>query len=220
MLHDLPQPIIYLITSGATTSSTTPESVEFQNLISQFKAAVFADISFLQIREKSLSGRVLYQLTEAAAEITRNSETKLLVNDRADIARAAGADGVQLTGQSLPVEVVRRNYGTQFLIGASTHSLREASAAKLAGADLIVLGPVFETESKRSYGAPLGLKNLQEVTQELSGFPVIAIGGVALENITDCFAAGASGIAAIRLLSDPEKIAGVVNEVRRLFRTE
>jgi len=220
MLRHLPQPIIYLITSGATTSGTTPESVEFQNLISQFKAAVSADVSFLQIREKSLSGRILYQLTEAAVEITRNSKTKLLVNDRADIARAAGADGVQLTGQSLPVEVVRRDYGTQFLIGASTHSLHEASAAKLAGADLIVLGPVFETESKRSYGAPLGLKKLQEVTEELFGFPVIAIGGIALENINDCFAAGASGIAAIRLLSDAEKLAGVVNEVRRSFRTE
>jgi thiamine-phosphate pyrophosphorylase len=174
----------------------------------------------LQIREKSLSGRVLFQLTEAAVEITRQGKTKLLVNDRADIACATGADGVQLTGQSLPIEIIRRDYGNGFLIGASTHSTQEATAANLAGADFVVLGPVFDTESKRIYGEPLGLGRLREATDELSNFPVIAIGGIALENTAACFAAGASGIAAIRLLGNPENLAHVVNEVRRSFRKE
>ncbi len=217
MLRDFPPPIIYLITSGATTNRTTPDSVEFQHLITQFKAAVSAEVSLLQIREKSLSSRVLYELTQAAVQITHNSKTKLLVNDRADIACAAGADGVQLTSQSLPAAVIRRDYGNEFLIGASTHSLAEASAAKLAGADFVVLGPVFLTESKRVYGEPLGLRRLAEVTQELSDFPVIAIGGMALENAVDCSAAGAQGVAAIRLLSEPDELPGVVNELRRSF---
>ena len=172
----------------------------------------------LQIREKSLSSRVLYQLTEAAVQITQNSKTKLLVNDRADIACAAGADGVHLTSQSLRADVIRRDYGTEFLIGASTHSLPEAGAAKLAGADFVVLGPVFSTESKRIYGEPLGLGRLGEVTEGLPDFPVIGIGGMALQNAAECFAAGARGIAAIRLLSEPDKLAEVVNELRRSFR--
>jgi thiamine-phosphate pyrophosphorylase len=90
----------------------------------------------------------------------------------------------------------------------------------LAGADFVVLGPVFDTESKRIYGEPLGLGRLREVTVQLSDFPVIAIGGIALENTAACFAAGASGIAAIRLLSNPENLAHVVNDVRRSFRKE
>src|SRR5262245_48103052 len=182
MLRKLPQPIIYLITSGATTSRTTPESVEFLNIISLLKAAVSAEVSLFQIREKSLSGRVLFLLTEAAVVITRQGPTKLLVNDRPDIAAAAGADGVHLTRQSLPIEVIRRDYGPQFLIGASTHSTQQAKAAKIAGADFVVLGPVFETESKRIYGEPLGLGRLREVADELADFPVIAIGGIALAN--------------------------------------
>jgi len=218
MLTDFPPPIIYLITSGATTSRTTPDSVEFQDIITQFKAAVFAEVSLLQIREKSLSSRVLYQLTEAAVQIAHNSKTKLLVNDRADIACAAGADGVQLTSQSLPADVIRCDYGNEFLIGASTHSLEEASAAKLAGANFVLLGPIFATESKRIYGEPLGVGRLAEITQELSNFPVIAIGGIVLENAADCFAAGASGIAAIRLFSEPDKLAETVEKMCRSGR--
>ena len=141
-----------------------------------------------------------------AAELTRGSWTHLLVNDRSDIARAAGADGVHLTTQSLPVDVVRKSCGAEFLIGASTHSLDAARAARAAGADFVVFGPVFETESKRAYGQPQGLDKLSEVTRELGEFPVLAIGGVTLENAGACFEAGASGVAAIRLLNDPENL--------------
>ena len=102
----------------------------------------------------------LYELTERAVEITRGSDTRLLVNDRSDIARAAGADGVHLTSQSLPADVVRKIYGPEFLIGVSTHSLDEARAARAGGADFVVFGPVFETESKREFGAPQGLNRL------------------------------------------------------------
>jgi thiamine-phosphate pyrophosphorylase len=142
---------------------------------------------------------VLYELATRAAEITRGSKTRLLVNDRADIARAAGADGVHLTSQSLPAGVVRRTFGSEFLIGVSTHSLDEARAARDGGADFVVFGPVFETESKRGFGAPQGLDKLRQVADELRGFPVLAIGGISLENAGACFDAGASGVAAISL---------------------
>jgi thiamine-phosphate pyrophosphorylase len=161
------------------------------------RTAVFAGVHLFQIREKNLSTLVLYELVLRAAEITRDGPTRLLVNDRFDVARAAGADGVHLTTSSLPPSVVRAVCGEEFLLGASTHSLDEARAARAGGADFVVFGPVFETESKRAYGPPQGLEKLQEVTSALPEFPVLAIGGVTLDNAESCFAAGASGMAGI-----------------------
>jgi thiamine-phosphate pyrophosphorylase len=218
MPPDLPRPIIYLITSGATTSRTTPKDDEFSHILHLVEAAVACKVPLLQLREKELSARVLYELTKSASSITRGTVTKLLVNDRFDIAMAAGADGVQLTKQSLPARVVRETCGDEFLIGVSTHSPKEARVARAEGGDLVVFGPVFETESKRVFGDPQGVAKLRIVTSELRDFPVVAIGGIVLERVDDCFRAGASGIAAIRLLNDPTKMASTTAEIRDRYR--
>ena len=157
-----------------------------------------------------MSARALYELVVQAVSITRDTHTKLLVNDRVDIARAAGADGVHLTSRSLPSSVVRMTCGPEFLIGVSTHSLAEAQAAHAGGADFIVFGPIFETESKRAFGPPQGLDNLRTVTRELAGFPVLAIGGITLDNIAACLSAGASGVAGITLFSNTEILRNVL----------
>ena len=206
--------IIYLITSGRTTSKTTPNSDEFSEILRLVESAVGLRVPLIQLREKSLSARVLYELTTSAVAITQGSETRLLVNDRFDIAKAARADGVHLTSQSLPVEVVRTNCGSEFLIGISTHSLTEARPAQDRGADFVVFGPVFETESKQTYGEPQGTQRLKEVCSSLSGFPVIAIGGIKLENAGECLQAGAAGVAAISLFNDPETLPSVVAALR------
>lgn len=195
----LQPPIIYQITSGTTTAKTTPEDPRFLSILASVRAAVDAQVSLFQIREKALSARVLYELTVRAAEITRGTTTRLLVNDRSDIARAAGADGVHLTSQSLPANVVRETCGPDFLIGVSTHSREEVVAAREAGADFVVFGPVFDTESKRAYGEPQGLDKLRAVIGEVVGFPVLAIGGINRENMESSYEAGASGVAAIRM---------------------
>jgi len=205
MPRHLPLPIIYPITSG-------------KNILGLVEAAVAAGVPLFQIREKQLSGRALYELTTRALEITRGTETRLLINDRSDIASAAGASGVHLTTQSLPASVVRNIYGPEFLIGVSTHSRGEALAAQAGGADFIVFGPVFETQSKREFGEPQGLERLQELTSELRDFPVVAIGGIRLENVEACFAAGASGVAAIRLLNDAGGMVSVVEVIRSGFK--
>ena len=189
----LPRPIIYPITSGRTTPQTIPDILRF------VQGVVTAQIPLIQIREKSLPARVIYELTARAVEITRGSHTRLLVNDRVDIARAAGADGVHLTARSLPADVVRNICGPDFVIGVSTHSLAEAQAAQAAGADFVVFGPIFETESKRAFGEPQGLDKLREVVSALGEFPVLAIGGITQENSEACIVAGASGIAGISL---------------------
>ena len=206
----LPLPIVYPITSG----KATPDDPHILRLV---RAAVDAEVPLFQIREKLLSARRLFELVARAAQITHGSKTRLLVNDRSDIARAAGADGVHLTSQSLPVEVVRTIYGAEFLIGASTHSLAEAHAAHDAGADFVVFGPVFETESKRAYGAPQGLDKLREVTSALGEFPVVAIGGITIENVEECFEAGANGVAAIRLLNGDDDLSSIVRVIRSKF---
>jgi len=206
---NLPLPIIYPITSGTAT---------VQQILQLVEAGVAARVPLFQIREKTLSGRALYELTARAVEITRGSDTRLLVNDRSDIARAAGADGVHLTSQSLPAAILRAIYGPDFLIGVSTHSLDEARAAQAGGADFVVFGPVFETESKREFGEPQRLNKLEQVTSELRDFPVVAIGGITLDNVRACFDAGARGVAAIRLLNDAERTSSIVESIRSVYK--
>ena len=208
-------PLIYLITSGLTDETTTPAAADFLNILSLVRSAVAAQIDLIQIREKKLSANVLYELAGSAAEITRASSTKLLINDRADIAAASGADGVHLTASSLAVAVVRQTFGEEFLIGASAHSLQEAGDARNGGADFAVFGPVFATASKTKYGEPLGLETLERVCSELKAFPILAIGGVSTSNAADCMGAGARGVAAITMLQRPETLADVAAEIRR-----
>jgi thiamine-phosphate pyrophosphorylase len=175
--------------------------------------AVAARVSLVQLREKNLNARVLYELTARAARLTRETETRLLVNDRADVARAAGADGVHLTTYSLDAEVVRRTFDEPFLVGVSTHTLAEARAARDAGASFVVFGPIFDTPSKRAYGSPAGLDALRETARALSPFPVLALGGIDARSAPDALSAGAAGIAAIRLFTETHDLAGVVRSI-------
>ncbi len=137
---NLSNPILYLITRGATDETTTSESAEFRQILLQLSAAVTAGIQLIQIREKKLTARVLFELTTRAVSIAQTTRTRVLVNDRADIAASAGAHGVHLTTQSLEPAVVRQAFGDKFLIGSSTHSLEEARRARESGADFIVFG--------------------------------------------------------------------------------
>lgn len=212
---NLQKPILYLITSGEATEATAPASSEdFQNILALVRAGVDARISLIQLREKKLSARTLYELTVRCAEMTRGSETRLLVNDRADIARAARADGVHLTTRSIETSIIRRTFGSDFLIGVSTHSLAEARDARDGGADFAVFGPVFDTSSKSAYGPPVGLARLREAAQTLSPFPLLALGGITRENAPEAIRAGASGVAAIRLFDDQRNLSEIANRIR------
>lgn len=177
-----------------------------------------AGIDLVQIREKHLSANVLYQLTTSAAAITSGGDTKLLINDRSDIAFAAGADGVHLTTRSLSAAVVRRAFGAEFLIGVSTHSITEANTARRDGADFVVFGPVFETPSKTEYGKAVGIAKLAQVAVGLAPFPVLALGGLEMANVADCIQTGAGGVAAISMFSDPERLVEIAMFIRKNFR--
>ena len=217
---DLTTPISYLITDGRTTHDTTSASTEFTRLFALVGACVLARIALIQLREKRLRPRVLYELARRAAELTRGTQTRLLINDRADIALAAGADGVHLTTRSLDPLVVRRIAPRDFLIGVSTHSLGEAQTVRASDADFAVFGPVFDTPAKHAGGAPPppppppGLEGLREAAHALAPFPLLALGGVTRERIPQAIGAGAQGIAAIRLFSDESELDAVVRELR------
>lgn len=211
---DLTTPISYLITDGRTTAATTSSSAEFTRLFVLVGACMEAGVPLVQLREKAMRPRVLYELTRRAAELTRDSATRLLVNDRADIALAARADGVQLTTRSLDAASVRRISPHNFLIGVSTHSLAEAQAASTDGADFALFGPIYDTPSKRAYGEPLGLGRLREAAHALAPFPLLAVGGITRERVAEVVAAGARGIAAISLFRDESTLGAIVEEVR------
>lgn len=216
MQRDLRRPLTYLITSGATSGETTVASVEFDALLSLVRSAVAAHVSLVQLREKNLSARMLHDLAARASRLACGSATRVVVNDRADIAHAAGCDGVQLTTRSLAAAVVRRAFGEDFLIGISTHSLAEARAARDGGADFAVFGPVFDTPSKRAYGLPLGLEVLREAAHALSPFPLVAVGGIDEENVREVLRAGAAGVAAIRLFANGQNLARQVHHIESL----
>ncbi len=220
MMLNLPKPILYLITRGATTETTTPESEEFRHILQQVSAAATAGVELIQIREKQLTAHVLFELTTSVVAIAQGSPTRVVVNDRADIAASAGADGVHLTTRSLTPDVIRKTFGAKFLIGASTHSLVEARDACRQGADFAVFGPIFPSPSKEKYGPPLGLGKLSEAARELASFPIIALGGVSLENVNECLLAGASGIAGITLFGEPNSLAITAETINELSKTD
>jgi thiamine-phosphate pyrophosphorylase len=198
------RPITYLITRGEATPANFDKQREM--ILGVVRAAAENGISLVQIREKQLTTKLLFSLVSDAAAITVDSSTRLMVNDRADVAIGAGADGVHLTAASLPVSLVRSTFGDGLLIGASTHNMTEAAAAKRSGADLAVFGPVFATPGK---GEPVGLDELAAVCRSLAPFPVVGLGGIDESNYRDVLNAGASGFAAIRFLNE----AGVLNRL-------
>jgi thiamine-phosphate pyrophosphorylase len=189
------------------------------------EALASAGVDWIQLREKDLSAKELATITRealrrrAALSTLGTDATRMLVNDRLDVALAERAGGVHFGENGLPVPEAKRLIeahasGKNFLIGASCHSLEAAKSAAGDGASYLFFGPIFATPSKARYGAPQGLGPLAEVCRSVS-IPVFAIGGVTLENAAACFAVGVSGIAAIRLFQDAPDPAAVIAALRQ-----
>jgi thiamine-phosphate pyrophosphorylase len=195
---------------------TDRKSLEQDDLPRRIAGAIRAGIDIVQIREKDLPTRELVALTEQAVKAAKGTPTRIVVNDRLDVALALGAAGVHLGTQSIPAEAARRIVPADFLIGVSCHSLEEAEAAQAAGADYIVFGPVFETASKLQYGPPLGLAKLREVAAKIS-IPVLALGGITVERVKACLDAGAAGIAGISIFQSCPSIEDRVRELQSML---
>ena len=161
-------------------------------------AALDGGVRAVQLREKDLEGGELYRLAARLRDLTIRYTARLLINDRLDVALAVGADGVHLGQTSLPVSTARQLLGPDKLIGVSTHSPDEITAAQ--GADFVVFGPVYFTPSKAGYGQPQGLARLRQAVRH-SPVPVFAIGGIQADRIAAVRSAGAHGVALISALS-------------------
>lgn len=201
-MNRLPKfPLRYLITSGESDdNSFRVKKPEILNII---RRSADANIELVQIREKRLSARYLFELTASAVSAAKGSKTKILVNDRFDIALATGAAGVHLTGSSMSPLIVRSEVPEKFLIGASTHSIAEIIAASENSADFVLFGPVFETPGK---GEAVGLELFRGACLSVSPFPVIGVGGIDETNFDSVLKNGAAGFAAIRYLNEFVKI--------------
>jgi thiamine-phosphate pyrophosphorylase len=161
------------------------------DVLESARRAIAGGVDMIQVREKDLPARELFELVCKVRDLAAGTKTRVLVNDRVDIALAAGIDGVHLPANGLPPGRVRPLVK---LLGVSTHTLQEAAGAEAAGADFIVFGPVFDTPGKK----PAGLEPLREVASRVK-IPVLAIGGITTANSEQVLRAGAAGIAGIRL---------------------
>ncbi len=195
-----------------------------ERLLAKIAEAARAGVDYIQLREKDLPGRELESLARDAVRIcreTRNEklETKLLISSRSDVALAAGADGVHLPSDDIPASDARALWSSvsarnskletrNCVVAVSCHTAGEVRLAGAEGADFAVFGPVFE---KVGTSLSVGLDALRAAC--VGRMPVLAIGGVTLENARACIAAGAAGIAAIRLFQE-NGIMEVVKELR------
>lgn len=205
---------LYLVTDeemARRRGRTLLEVVEF---------AVMGGATVVQLRDKRSSSRDLLEKALALKELLGRHGVPLIVNDRLDVALAAGADGVHLGEEDIPVALAR-DLMPEGIVGASAGTVEEALRAQEEGADYLGVGDVFGTSSKPDAGPPIGLEGLRRVCEAVS-VPVVAIGGVRLDNAASAVMAGASGVAVISAVfaSDDPYISafhlrGVVDEALR-----
>ena len=199
---------------GPFEGENSPEGALRQKV----RAAFAAGLDYVQVREKDLPDRRLEQLVVELATASEKAAaappTRLLVNERLDLAMACGADGVHLPADSLPPQAVRSRAGVDWIVGVSRHAQDEVERAEQGGASYVLLGPVFETPSKPA-AQPLGIPRLQEICRR-SRVPVFALGGVTRDNALSCVQAGAAGIAGIRLFQQASDLSELCRYVRSL----
>jgi thiamine-phosphate pyrophosphorylase len=178
------------------TAATDPP----ERVLATVRAACDAGAEVVQLRRKGEEARLTLRLAERCREIvTPGGDTLLVVNDRLDIAMAAGADGVHLGQDDLPLAAARRIW-PQGLLGRSTHSLAQALAAESEGADYIGVGPVWATPTKPGRPA-VGLELVSAVAAARLRIPWVAIGGVDAGNVAEVLAAGAAAVAVVRAVT-------------------
>ena len=201
------QPAVCLITSRrqlAPDARTTQEAVA---ALDRWLDDAIGAVDLLQIREPDLSARLLWELVRSVAGRAAGSGTAILVNDRADVARAAGADGVHLPAAGPPCGRVRALGPARWLVGRSTHTIEEIRTG--ADADYLIFGTVFPSASKPA-GAPVrGLDGLARAAA-VATVPVLAVGGLDVERAARCRRAGAAGVAAIGLFLPPGRAPGAL----------
>ncbi len=175
-----------------------------------------AGVRLVQLREKDLDGGTLYRRALEFRRRTRDAGALLIVNDRVDIALAAGADGVHLGQEDFPVDAARR-IAPELIVGASTHSLEEALAAQDAGASYVNIGPIFPTRTKTGATGPLGPEALEQIAPRLR-IPWTTMGGINHANIGQVVSRGARHPAVVTAVTAAPDPTAAALELRRIIR--
>jgi thiamine-phosphate pyrophosphorylase len=205
------RPVICLITDGQLAAQRSPDA-----LVGRVAAAARAGVDLIQIRERGVDDRLLAAAVAAGVAAVRGTRARVVVNDRLDVALAAGAHGVHLRRDSYAADRVRQVAPAGFLVGRSIHGVEDAIAAG-RGVDYLIFGTVFATASKPGR-APVGAAALQE-TVRATPIPVIAVGGVTIGTAGMVAGTGAAGIAAIGIFADCaiDALPSLVESLARAF---
>ena len=190
------------------------EFLEGRSLKAILEEAIFGGVTMIQVREKTASSLEFYNITRAALEVTKARKVPLVVNDRLDIALAAGADGLHLGQSDLPLQTAKKIAGGKLFIGASAGTLEEALAAEKDGADYLGAGAVFPTGSKADAGNAIGLEQFGKICAAVH-IPVIGIGGIGLQNAAEVMKSGAAGIAVISAILSQSNIKAAAQNLRQ-----
>lgn len=200
---------LYVVTDEKIRKGVTHQQIA--------KSAVSGGADVIQLRDKEMSGRELFETAREIREITRGAGVLFIVNDRMDIALASGADGVHLGQDDLPVHEARKLAPDNFIIGISVRSVTEAINADQGGADYVAVSPVFGTGTKPDAGLGLGTELITAIRQNIS-IPVIGIGGIQKENLRGVILSGAEGIAVISAVVNAPDVSNAVHELKSLVR--
>ena len=175
---------------------TDRHQVQGRSLLDVCRVALEAGVRAIQLREKDLPTRPLLSLARELSRLATTQGARVVINDRIDLAMALGSGAVHLPARGMAPSVARRLMGQSAIIGISAHSAEDAQRADAAGADFVVLGPIFDTPSKRAFGPPIGLSELERA-RRCCRLPLFGIGGITPERVRDVRQAGAHGVAVI-----------------------
>ncbi len=203
-------PRLYAIIDPAQTGGRSAPAVA--------EALLRAGVRLIQLRDKNASSRALFEIGRQVAGRVRAGEGTFIVDDRADVARAVGADGVHVGQDDLPVEFARGILGPEKWVGYSTHDLEQLAEGELSSADYLAFGPVFPTASKERPDPVVGLEGLRRARQATRK-PLVAIGGITVQNARQVLEAGADSVAVIRGLYHAAEIEKSVEEFLKVLGT-
>jgi len=205
-------PKVYPITDTGLSGLSHAEQVD---------RLIAGGATLIQLRDKHAAPRDFYRQAEAALQIARHHNVRLIINDRVDIALALRADGVHLGQTDMPVEAARRLLGERVIVGISTHNLEQAKLAASQPVDYIAFGPIFKTSTKDNPDPIAGLEALRAVRTIIGALPVVAIGGITLVNAERAWRAGADAVSSIAaLVSDPSRIPANMRQMLARSRTD
>jgi len=191
-------PKIYPITDTRIAKLSHAEQVE---------KLIEGGAEIIQLREKYASPKDFYEFVKEALKLARRHKVKIIINDRVDIALASKADGVHLGQDDLPPEYARKILGEKAIIGFSTHNLEQAVRAARLPIDYLAIGPVFATRTKENPENVVGMEGIKNAREAVGDFPLVAIGGITLENFREVLQSGADSVAVVsNLMSDADKI--------------